>query len=97
MISVIIPCKTKADLCPELLPALKNAPVIIVDDKNCPGSPAEKRDWAANRAKGDILAFIDSDAYPGKNWLKNAQKLLKPARISAVCGPGLTPPTDNWR
>lgn len=97
MISVIIPCKTKADLCPELLPALKNAQIMIVDDQTCPGSPAGKRDWAANRAKGNILAFIDSDAYPDKNWLNHAQKLLKPAKISAVCGPGLTPPTDNWR
>jgi cellulose synthase/poly-beta-1,6-N-acetylglucosamine synthase-like glycosyltransferase len=37
-------------------------------------SPAEKRDMAINYAKGEILAFIDDDAYPEKDWLKNAIK-----------------------
>jgi len=102
MISVIIPCKNANDLCPELLPALKNQSVkplevLIITDKICPGSPAEKRDWAANQAKGEILAFIDSDAYPDKHWLKNALTHLKNPQISAVCGPGLTPPADSAR
>ena len=96
MISVIIPCKTRTNLCPELLPALKNQSVIIVDDKTCPGSPGNKRNWAAKQTKSDILAFIDSDAYPDKNWLKNAyQELKSNPQLAAVCGPGLTPPTDT--
>lgn len=102
MISVIIPCKTRADLCPELLPALKNQSVkpleiLIITDKICPGSPAEKRDWGAKKSVGSVLAFIDSDAYPDQHWLKNALTNFKNPKISAVCGPGLTPPSDSTR
>jgi cellulose synthase/poly-beta-1,6-N-acetylglucosamine synthase-like glycosyltransferase len=101
-ISVIIPCKTKKDLCPQLLPALKKQSlppleIKIITDKICPGDPAGKRDWAAKKAKGSILAFIDSDAYPDKNWLKNAVQQLTPKSIAAVCGPGLTPPSNTRR
>lgn len=94
MISVIIPCLKKSELCPELK-LIKN--LIIVDDKTCSGTPGQKRNWAANQAKAKILAFIDSDAYPAKNWLKNAVKLLRQPNLAAVCGPGLTPPNDSSR
>src|SRR5436190_22981562 len=30
--------------------------------------PAEKRDIGAKEAKGNIIAFIDDDAYPPKEW-----------------------------
>jgi glycosyltransferase involved in cell wall biosynthesis len=100
MFSIIIPCQTKQDLCPELLPALKSQTlkpqeILIVTNKICPGDPATKRNWAAKKAKGKLLAFIDSDAYPDKNWLKNAQQHLKPKNICAVGGPNLTPPNNN--
>ena len=110
-ISVIIPCKSQSDLCPELLPALKKQTlkpleILIIPDNIYRGStpvkilakkgdPATKRDYAATRAKGSILAFIDSDAYPDKNWLASAVKHLKPKNITAVCGPGLTPPGNT--
>lgn len=57
--------------------------------------PATKRDLAVKQAKGKYLAFIDDDAYPDPNWLKNSLQLLKKDRISAVCGPGLTPPAND--
>ncbi|MFH1280085.1 MAG: glycosyltransferase [Candidatus Beckwithbacteria bacterium] len=110
-ISIIIPCKSKKDICPELLPALKSQSlkpkeIIIVPDifykgstfvKILPhkGDPATKRDYAAKKSVGTVLTFIDSDAYPDKNWLKNATKHLKPKNITAVCGPGLTPSTNT--
>jgi len=67
--------------------------------------PADKRDIGAKKAKGEILAFLDDDSYPDKNWLKNAVKIFthhKPSAIShklitAVCGPTLTPPHNNLR
>jgi glycosyltransferase involved in cell wall biosynthesis len=101
-VSVIIPCKTKKDLCPELLPALKKQTqaaleIFVVTDKLCADGPAEKRDWAAKKARGQVLGFIDSDAYPDKNWLKKALAQLKNPQLAAVCGPGLTPPTDSYR
>jgi cellulose synthase/poly-beta-1,6-N-acetylglucosamine synthase-like glycosyltransferase len=37
-----------------------------------PVGPAEKRDLALRYARGDILAFLDDDAFPRKDWLKKA-------------------------
>ena len=73
--------------------------------------PADKRDIGAQKAKGTILAFIDDDAYPDKDWLKNAITIFKTSNervsasghassskrsISAVCGPGVTSPNDPF-
>lgn len=57
--------------------------------------PAEKRDKGAELAKGQILAFIDDDAYPSKDWLKHAAHLFEKKNVAAVCGPGVTPPHDS--
>jgi GT2 family glycosyltransferase len=59
--------------------------------------PAARRDLAAKQAKGEILAFLDDDAYPSKGWLKNATPYFKDRKIAAVCGPGVTPPEDSLR
>lgn len=53
--------------------------------------PAQKRDLALKYAQGEILAFIDDDAYPKKDWLKNAIRYFDDPEIAAVCGPGITP------
>ena len=37
-------------------------------------SPAVKRDLAAKEALGEIIAFIDDDSYPRKDWLIAAEK-----------------------
>jgi len=60
-------------------------------------TPAKKRNLAISIAEGEIIAFIDDDAYPVKDWLKNAVKLFENLRIAAVCGPGSTLSTDNIR
>jgi len=60
-------------------------------------SPAVKRDMAMKYAKGDILAFIDDDAYPQKNWLNVAEQYLKNDNmIAAIGGPQLTPSHDSF-
>jgi len=60
--------------------------------------PAAKRDMGAKAAKGQILAFIDDDAYPEKNWLKTSAAVFAESdSIAAVCGPAVTPATDNFR
>lgn len=60
-------------------------------------NPAAKRDLACKKASGKFFAFLDDDAYPSYNWLKNANKLFKDKKIAAVCGPGITSPNDHWR
>ena len=58
-------------------------------------SPGKKRNIGMKNSSGEILAFIDDDAYPPKNWLKNAIGYLKDPTIAAVGGPGMTPPEDT--
>lgn len=57
--------------------------------------PAEKRDLALKYAEGDILAFLDDDAYPEKNWLKMAIKHFNDPKIAGVGGPAITPRDDS--
>jgi len=59
-------------------------------------SPAEKRDLALKEVEGEICAFIDDDAYPAKDWIKNAIKYFADEKIGVVGGPGLTPPEDTF-
>ncbi|MBM3713132.1 MAG: glycosyltransferase [Actinobacteria bacterium] len=60
--------------------------------------PAEKRDMAIKYASGDILAFLDDDAYPEKHWLGHASKYFNDEDndIAAVCGPAVTPESDGF-
>ena len=57
--------------------------------------PAEKRNLGIREAKGEIIAFIDDDAYPDPHWLEYAVKYFGEPSIGAVGGPGVTPPGDR--
>lgn len=61
--------------------------------------PAKKRNMGADAATGDVLVFIDDDAYPRPDWLAMAAARFVTAnetgtQIDAIGGPGLTPPED---
>ncbi len=61
---------------------------------------SQKRNLAMMHASQDteIFAFIDSDAYPQKNWLDNAVKIfLENHDIDAVGGPHILPPDADIR
>lgn len=58
--------------------------------------PAMKRNMGVERAKGEIVAFIDDDVYPAKNWLKNAVRNFVDSEVAAVGGPAVTPDNDNF-
>ena len=62
-----------------------------------PVGPAEKRDLALEYADGDILAFLDDDAYPSSDWLKKALVHFDNPQVAAVGGPAVTPASDNIR
>lgn len=53
--------------------------------------PAQKRDMAMQYATGNVFAFIDDDAYPRRDWLKNATKWFEDDTVGAVGGPAVTP------
>jgi glycosyltransferase involved in cell wall biosynthesis len=60
-------------------------------------SPAEKRDAALAIATGDIVAFLDDDAFPAPDWLVVAERLFAREEIGAIGGPGLTPAASPLR
>jgi len=63
----------------------------FIHDLETKNKPAEKRDLVLKYGKGGIFAFIDDDAYPSKNWLKEAVSHFRKKDVSAVGGPGVTP------
>ena len=63
---------------------IPNVKVIYTEDLNI----SKKRNIGVAQSSGSYIAFIDSDAFPEKNWLHNAIKLLKNnASIGLVTGP----------
>lgn len=57
--------------------------------------PAEKRDLAQKYASGEILAFLDDDAYPESDWLKKAIIHFSDPKVAGVGGPAITPTDDD--
>ena len=64
--------------------------------ETCKVKPAFKRNKGMELAKGELFAFIDDDAYPEKDWLKNAVKYFEDQKVGLVGGPNLTPPEANF-
>jgi cellulose synthase/poly-beta-1,6-N-acetylglucosamine synthase-like glycosyltransferase len=58
--------------------------------------PAEKRNLGIQKAKGEIVAFLDDDAFPIANWLEHAVKYFTLPDVGGVGGPGVTPPGDPF-
>lgn len=58
--------------------------------------PAEKRNIGIKAAKGEVVAFIDDDAYPDAHWLEYAVKYFSEPDTGAVGGPGVTPAGDGY-
>jgi len=84
----------------------KNFEVIIITDEeekydfqdprfilvySGPIGPGEKRNVGASKATGEILAFLDDDAYPEKDWLDKAAGVFENTEIYALGGPAMTP------
>ncbi|MBS3155650.1 glycosyltransferase [Candidatus Woesearchaeota archaeon] len=60
-------------------------------------NPSENRNKGIEKAKGEILAFIDDDVSVHEDLLKNADKFLNThPEIDVVGGPQLTPKNDPF-
>ncbi|MGC8870970.1 MAG: glycosyltransferase [Brevinematia bacterium] len=57
----------------------------------------EKRDKGFEVSSGDIIAFIDDDAYPRSDWLSNAVKIFnQDESVGIVGGPAITPEDEEF-
>lgn len=56
-----------------------------------PKGPGEKRNIGAKYSTGDILVFLDDDAYPTPDWLINAAKVFEDPEVYALGAPAVTP------
>jgi len=58
-------------------------------------TPPKKRDIGIKEARGEVIAFLDDDAYPPQGWLKNALRNFQDPQVAAVGGPAVTPASDT--
>jgi cellulose synthase/poly-beta-1,6-N-acetylglucosamine synthase-like glycosyltransferase len=54
----------------------------------------EKRNIGVKNTSKELIAFIDDDAYPSRNWLKNSTPNFTEPEVAAVGGPNLSPPGE---
>ena len=55
------------------------------------------RNTGIETASGELVAFIDDDAYPDELWLKYLVLSLVEGDCVGVGGPNLPPPNDDWK
>lgn len=76
-----------------LVDIVKNYPVRLVSTVNRGLSSA--RNTAAQHAKGEIIAFIDDDAYPDAHWLHYLASAYETSTHAGIGGPNIAPDEDG--
>lgn len=59
------------------------------------GGLSAARNVGLERATGDIVAYIDSDAYPDPHWLQHMANALADGRFAGMGGPNIAPAGDG--
>ncbi len=72
-------------------PLAKNLTVLIQS-----GFISKKRNAGVKASNSEFVAFIDSDAYPHKNWLMQAVNTLQTDKSTGIAGgPNISPPSQE--
>jgi cellulose synthase/poly-beta-1,6-N-acetylglucosamine synthase-like glycosyltransferase len=80
-----------------ILDQLKNIPQNLNSDtrfkfiSSGDKGPGEKRNIGAKISSGEILVFLDDDAYPQADWLDQASEVFKNPDIYSLGAPAVTP------
>ena len=61
----------------------KNLKIIVSKFKGI----GKKRNIAVDKSKTKYIAFLDSDAFPEKNWIESSFKYLKKKNVGIVWSP----------
>jgi|GEM_PF-409434 len=66
---------------------------VIQTNLSFDSGPGVKRDIGFAAASGDILAYLDDDAFPASDWIERAVEFFTEHKeFAALGGPGVTPP-----
>jgi len=88
---VIVVDDGSRDGCGELA---RRAGVRVIRTPNRGLSAARNTGWQA--ATGEIVAYLDDDAYPHSRWLQHLAVAFRGTRHAAIGGPNIPPPGDGW-
>ena len=66
---------------------------LLIATPNYGLSSARNTAWQA--AAGEIVAYIDDDAYPDKDWLRFLAQSFQESNYAAIGGPNIPPPDDG--
>lgn len=81
----------------KIIVSLNNFKKKIKKDRNLKiivskySSIGKKRNLGVDACKTKYLAFLDSDAYPEKNWIESSYKFLKRKNVGVIAGPHVDP------
>lgn len=74
-------------------PQLRHPLVRVIPTGPIP--PSNKREIGVEKSTGEIIAFLDDDAYPIREWLRKVVGHFENDQVAGVGGPAITPDSDD--
>jgi len=91
---VIVVNDGSTDSTPDIVSEYPSVKLVATENRGL----SNARNTGIETADGDLVAFIDDDAYPDSLWLKYLiLSLSEEENCVGVGGPNLPPPSEDWR